>query len=49
MHEPTSPRSDEPARDEPARQTRWLYARVLIVQAVTLVALYVLQAVYGGG
>ena len=29
--------------------TRWLYARVLIVQAITLVALYLLQAVYGSG
>ena len=30
------------------KHTRWLYARVLIVQAVTLIALYLLQAMYGG-
>ena len=29
------------------KHTRWLYARVLIVQVITLVALYLLQAVYG--
>ena len=31
------------------KHTRWLYARVLIVQAVTLIALYWLQVTYGGG
>lgn len=30
-------------------RTRWLYVRVLLVQAVTLVALWLLQSVYGGG
>ncbi len=29
------------------KRTRWLYARVLIVQAIALIALYILQAVYG--
>lgn len=28
--------------------TRWLYARVLIVQAITLLALWLLQSAYGG-
>ena len=31
------------------KRTRWLVARVLIVQVVTLIALYWLQAAYGGG
>lgn len=31
------------------KHTRWLYARVMIVQAITLIALYLLQAAYGGG
>ena len=30
-------------------KNRWLYARVLFVQAVTLLALYLLQAAYGSG
>jgi hypothetical protein len=29
------------------RSTGWLYARVIIVQAIALIALYILQAVYG--
>ena len=36
------------ASDEPTRHTRWLYARVIVVQVITLVALYLLQAVFGG-
>ena len=31
------------------KHTRWLYVRVLVVQAITLIALYWLQAIYGGG
>lgn len=33
----------------PRRSTRSLYARVLIVQALTLLALWLLQALFGGG
>ncbi len=29
--------------------TKWLYARVLIVQAVTLIALWLLQSTFGAG
>jgi hypothetical protein len=29
------------------RRARWLYVRVLLVQAVTLIALWLLQAAYG--
>lgn len=31
------------------KHTRWLYARVLIVQAATLFALWMMQAIYGSG
>ena len=31
------------------KHTRWLYARVLIVQAITLIALWMLQAAFGSG
>jgi hypothetical protein len=37
--------ADRPAR--PSRRPRWLYARVLLVQAVTLLALWWLQASFG--
>ena len=29
------------------RDTRWLYARVLVVQLVTLLALWLLQSTFG--
>ena len=38
--------NEEPRKEK--RHTRWLYVRVLIVQAITLAALWLLQAVYGG-
>jgi hypothetical protein len=37
------------SHESPKKRTRWLVARVLIVQVVTLIALYWLQAAYGGG
>ena len=33
----------------PRRSTRALYARVLVVQALTLLALWLLQSIFGGG
>lgn len=39
----------EAATSSPRRHTRWLYARVLIVQALTLLALWLLQATFGAG
>ncbi|MDX1675512.1 MAG: hypothetical protein R3314_12015 [Longimicrobiales bacterium] len=41
-------RQGEAARER-TRHTRWLYARVLVVQVLTLIALYLLQTLYGGG
>ena len=38
-------RTGGPGRDGP-RHTRWLYARVLLVQIATLVALWLLQSTY---
>ena len=35
--------------DRPRRNPKTLAARVLIVQAVTLLALWLLQATFGGG
>jgi len=31
----------------PKKSTRWLVARVLVVQVITLIALYWLQAAFG--
>lgn len=33
--------------EERKRRARWLYARVMIVQVVALIALWLLQAAYG--
>lgn len=33
--------------DERKRRARWLYARVIIVQIVALIGLWLLQATYG--
>ncbi|MBW3552407.1 MAG: hypothetical protein KY466_02790 [Gemmatimonadetes bacterium] len=43
---PDAPYGPEP---RPRRSTRSLYARVLIVQALTLIALWLLQQTFGGG
>ena len=46
----TERRDDAPYGPEPRprRSTRSLYARVLIVQALTLLALWLLQQTFGG-
>lgn len=46
--------SDEPLErlsgaDRPNRGTAALGARVLVVQALTLLALWILQSIFGGG
>lgn len=46
---PRQDRTASPETKHAGKHTRWLYARVLIVQAVTLIALYLLQAAYGSG
>lgn len=42
----TPPAGTPPERK---RHTRWLYARVMLVQIIALIALYLLQAAYGSG
>jgi hypothetical protein len=40
------PGSDPPPAER-KRRARWLYARVILVQVVALIALWLLQATYG--
>ena len=44
----SAPGSAEPLPTEARkRKTRWLFARVMVVQVVALIALWLLQATYG--
>lgn len=44
---PRHPDGSAGAAEPPRRNSRWLAARVLVVQVVTLVGLWLLQATFG--